>query len=62
MKYRCTMVIDLEIPDAKTEYDAAAIFAGVVGLAISTSPLFPQWGMKLIENKAEKVENNGGRL
>jgi len=54
MKYRCTLIIDLEIP-TETEEDAANIFLGVVGPAVASSRLFPQESIKLIKHEAEKI-------
>ena len=51
MKFRCTLVVDLEIP-AETEDNAADVFIGVVGTAIATSGIFPQESIKLVKHEA----------
>ena len=55
MKFRCTLVVELEIPDATNEEDAMNIFLGVAGTAIATSSLFPQEGIVMVEGEAKKL-------
>ena len=54
-RFRCTLVVDMDMPMKKTE-EAEALFAGVAGTAIAASRIFPLESIKIVECKAEEIK------